>query len=149
IDDDFLETLKSKKEISMLLDYKKLNKLLSTYVEGILERQIDGVIYTNMLQFGTTSGRYSSRDPNLQNQPRVKDAQDSGLSPVVLKYVNAIRKGFVAGPGRKVVNADYSSLEPVCFAHVSGDEKLRDVFRNGEDLYSRVAIETFNLTGVS
>lgn len=149
INENFLETLKGKKEIDMLLDYKKLNKLLSTYVEGILERQIDGVIYTNMLQFGTTSGRYSSRDPNLQNQPRIKDAQDSGLSPLVLKYVNAIRKGFVAGPGRKVVNADYSSLEPVCFAHVSGDEKLRDVFRNGEDLYSRVAIETFNLTGVS
>jgi DNA polymerase I-like protein with 3'-5' exonuclease and polymerase domains len=148
IDDDFLETLKSKPAIEALLDYKKLNKLLSTYVEGIIDRQIDGYIFTSMLQFGTTSGRYSSRDPNLQNQPRVKD-EESGLSPMVLKYVNAIRKGFVAGPGRKVVNADYSSLEPVCFAHVSGDEKLRDVFRNGEDLYSRVAIETFNLTGVS
>lgn len=148
IDDDFLESLINIPVIQRLLDYKKLNKLLSTYVEGILERQLDGVIYTSMLQFGTTSGRYSSRDPNLQNQPRVKD-EDSGLSPLVLKYVNAIRKGFVAGPGRKVVNADYSSLEPVCFAHVSGDEKLRNVFRNGEDLYSRVAIETFNLTGVS
>lgn len=148
IDDDFLETLKSKSEIAQLLDYKKLNKLQSTYVEGILARQQDGFIYTSMLQFGTISGRYSSRDPNLQNQPRVKD-EDSGLSPLVLKYVNAIRKGFIAGPGYKVLNADYSSLEPVCFAHVSGDEKLRDVFRKGEDLYSRVAIETFNLTGVS
>lgn len=148
IDDDFLESIKSNSAIASLLDYKKLNKLLSTYVEGILERQIDGVIYTSMLQFGTTSGRFSSRDPNLQNQPRVKD-DESGLSPLVLKYVNAIRKGFVAGAGRKVVNADYASLEPVCFAHVSGDEKLRDVFRNGEDLYSRVAIETFNLIGVS
>lgn len=148
IDDDFLESLKNRPEIEALLDYKKLGKLLSTYVEGILERQVDGTIYTSMLQFGTTSGRYSSRDPNLQNQPRVKD-EDSGLSPLVLKYVNAIRKGFIAGPGRKVVNADYASLEPVCFAHVSGDEKLRDVFRNNEDLYSRVAIETFNLVGVS
>lgn len=148
IDDDFLDSIKNKPEIAMLLDYKKLNKLQSTYVEGILDRQLNGFIYTSMLQFGTISGRYSSRDPNLQNQPRVKD-EDSGLSPLVLKYVNAIRKGFIAGPGYKVVNADYSSLEPVCFAHVSGDEKLRDVFRKGEDLYSRVAIETFNLTGVS
>lgn len=149
IDDDFLESIKTARpEIEKLLDYKKLNKLLSTYVEGILERQIDSYIYTSMLQFGTTSGRFSSRDPNLQNQPRVKD-DDSGLSPLVLQYVNAIRKGFVAPDGYKVVNADYSSLEPVCFAHVSGDEKLRDVFRNGEDLYSRVAIETFNITGVS
>lgn len=151
IDDDFLETLRNsriKNFVEMLLDYKKLNKLLSTYVEGILDRQIDGRIYTSMLQYGTTSGRFSSRDPNLQNQPRIKD-EDSGLSPLVLSYVNAIRMGFIAGPGMKVVNADYASLEPVCFAHVSGDEKLKDVFRNGEDLYSRVAIETFNLLGVS
>lgn len=144
IDDDFLDELKGNPVIDKLKDYKKLNKLLSTYVEGILDRQVDGIIYTSMLQFGTTSGRFSSRDPNLQNQPRIKD-DDSGLSTLVLRYVNAIRKGFIAGPGRKVVNADYSSLEPVCFAHASGDEKLRDVFRKGEDLYSRVGIETFGL----
>jgi DNA polymerase I-like protein with 3'-5' exonuclease and polymerase domains len=148
IDDDYLETQKGNPVIDKLLDYKKLNKLLSTYVDGILDRQLRGVIYTSMLQFGTTSGRYSSRDPNLQNQPRVKD-EESGLSALVLKYVNAIRKGFVAGKGYKVVNADYASLEPVCFAHVSGDEKLRDVFRNGEDLYSRVGIETFQVKGAS
>lgn len=148
IDDDYLESLKGNPVIEKLKDFKKLNKLLSTYVEGILDRQIDGVIYTSMLQFGTTSGRFSSRDPNLQNQPRIKD-DDSGLSQLVLKYVNAIRRGFVAGLGCKIVNADYASLEPVCFAHVSGDEKLRNVFRNGEDLYSRVGIETFNISGVS
>lgn len=148
IDDDYFETLKGNPVVDKLKDYKKLNKLLSTYVEGILDRQMDGIIYTSMLQFGTTSGRYSSRDPNLQNQPRIKD-EDSGLSALVLKYVNAIRKGFIAGPNRKVVNADYSSLEPVCFAHASGDEKLRDVFRKGEDLYSRVAIETLGLSQYS
>lgn len=148
VDDDYLDTVKGNPVIDKLLDYKKLNKLLSTYVDGILDRQYQGVIYTSMLQFGTTSGRYSSRNPNLQNQPRIKD-DDSGLSQLVLKYVNAIRKGFIAGKGYKVVNADYASLEPVCFAHVSGDKKLQDVFRNGEDLYSRVGIETFNLQGVS
>lgn len=148
LDDEYLESLKGNPAIDKLKDYKKLNKLLSTYVDGILDREVDGYIYTSMLQFGTTSGRYSSRDPNLQNQPRIKE-EDSGLSALVLKYVNAIRRGFIAGPGRKVVNADYSSLEPVCFAHMSGDEKLRDIFRNGEDLYSRVAIETFSIQGVS
>lgn len=127
-----------------LLDYRKLSKIKSTYVEGILERQIDGMIYTSMLQFGTTSGRYSSTNPNLQNLPRIKD-DDSGLSEIVLKYVNSIKKGFIAPPGYKILNADYSSLEPVCFAHASGDEKLRDVFRNGEDLYSRIAIDVFGL----
>lgn len=149
VDEDFLESIKDENQaVQKLLDYKKLNKLLSTYVEGILSRQLDGYIYTSMLQFGTTSGRYSSRSPNCQNLPRIKEG-DSGLSPLVLTYTNAIKKGFIAGTGRKVVNADFSSLEPVCFAHASGDEKLIDVFKNGEDLYSRVAIEVFKLKDVS
>lgn len=134
--------------MAKLFDYRKLGKLLSTYIDGILDRQIDGVIYTSMLQFGTTSGRYSSRNPNLQNQPRIKD-EESDLSPLVLKYTNDIKKGFIAGKGYKVVNADYASLEPVCFAHMSGDEKLRNVFRHGEDLYSRVGIETFGIVDAS
>ena len=61
----------------------------------------------------------------------------------------SIKKGFIAGEGYKVVNADYASLEPVCFAHMSGDEKLRNVFRNNEDLYSRVGIETFGVVDAS
>lgn len=148
--DELIEKYKEK-ELWMvkLYDYRKLNKLQGTYVEGILDRQIDGIIYTSMLQFGTISGRYASRNPNLQNQPRIKD-EDSGLTELVLKYVNAIKKGFIAGEGYKVVNADYASLEPRCFAHMSGDEKLRDVFRKkNEDLYSLVGIETFGLVGFS
>lgn len=127
-----------------IIDYKKLQKLLSTYINGILSRQIDGVIYTSMLQFGTTSGRFSSRNPNLQNLPRVKD-DDSGLSPTVLKYVNAIRRGFISNKNYKIVDADYSSLEPVCFAHMSGSEKLREIFRTGKDLYCQVAIDVNKL----
>jgi DNA polymerase I-like protein with 3'-5' exonuclease and polymerase domains len=127
-----------------IIDYKKLNKLDGTYIQGILDREIDGVIYCSMLQFGTTSGRYSSRDPNLQNIPRIKD-EDSKLSPLVLKYTNAIKAGFIAPEGYTILNADYSSLEPVCFAHMSGDEKLRDVFRKGYDLYSSVAIEVWHM----
>jgi DNA polymerase-1 len=101
-----------------------------------------------MLQFGTTSGRFSSRNPNCQNLPRIKD-EEAGLSTLVLNYTNAIRRGFIANKGYKIVNTDYSSLEPICFAEASGDEKLKSVFRNGEDLYSRVGIETFGLVGVS
>lgn len=143
--DELIEQYQSKEPwLPKLLDFRKLNKIKSTYVEGILDRQIDGIIYTSMLQFGTTSGRYSSQNPNLQNLPRIKD-EDSGLSDLVLKYVNSIKKGFIAPAGYKILNADYSSLEPVCFAHASGDEKLRDVFRNGEDLYSRIAIDVFGL----
>jgi DNA polymerase I-like protein with 3'-5' exonuclease and polymerase domains len=134
--------------LAKLSDYRKLGKLLSTYVEGILDRQIDGIIYTSMLQFGTTSGRYASRDPNLQNQPRIKD-EDSNLSALVLKYTNLIKRGFIAPKGYKVVNADYAQLEAVCFAHMSGDQTLRDVFKNKEDLYSKVGIAAFNVVGAS
>lgn len=147
--DTLIEEYKDKEPWMLkLYDYRKLDKLLSTYVEGILNRQIDGFIYTSMLQFGTVTGRYASRNPNLQNQPRIKD-EDSNLSPLVLKYTNAIKKGFVAPDGYKVVNADYSTLEPRCFAHMSGDTRLQNVFVNGEDLYSLVGIETFELEGVS
>lgn len=157
IDDSFFESILTKPKVAgsrlekiakQLVDFKKLNKLSSTYVDGILEREIDGVIYSSLLQFGTTSGRYSSRDPNLQNIPRVKD-EESNLSPLVLKFTNAIKKGFISGSGYKLVNADYSSLEPVCFAHVSNEEKLRNVFKNNDDLYSSVAINVFKIKNAS
>jgi DNA polymerase-1 len=101
-----------------------------------------------MLQFGTTSGRYSSTNPNLQNIPRLKE-DDAGLSPLVLHYTNAIKRGFIAPPGYRIVNADYSALEPRCFADASGDELLREVFRKGEDLYSSIAISAFGITDAS
>jgi DNA polymerase I-like protein with 3'-5' exonuclease and polymerase domains len=149
IDDDFLCVYKNKKGIvnqiiTKLLEFKQLNKVQSTYLDGILERVVDGKIYTGMLQFGTTSGRYSSRNPNLQNLPRPKE-EDSGLSELVLKYVNSIRKGFIAPKGYKIVDADYESLEPTCFAEMSGSEKLKEVFKKRLDLYSSIAIESERL----
>lgn len=147
--DELIEQYQAKEPwLSKLYDFRKLGKLQSTYVEGIIDRQVNGFIYTSMLQFGTTSGRYASQNPNLQNQPRIQK-EDSDLSELVLKYTNSIKKGFVAGRGYKVVNADYASLEPRCFAHMSGDTKLQNVFSTGEDLYSLVGIETFDLQGVS
>lgn len=130
-----------------IIDFKKLQKLLGTYINGIISRQIDGVIYASFLQFGTTSGRYSCTNPNLQNLPRIKD-EEANLSELVLKYVNAIKKGFIPPKGYKIVNADYSSLEPVCFGHMSGSEGLRDIFRTGKDLYSQVAIDVNKLNDV-
>lgn len=148
-DDDFLESIKDKYSfVKLLVDYKKLQKLDSTYIMGVLERQINGILYSSFLQFGTTSGRYSSTNPNLQNLPRVKD-EEAELSPIVLLYVNSIKRGFVAPKGYRILNADYSQLEPCCFAHASGDEKLRDVFRRGYDLYSQIAIDVFGLKDCS
>lgn len=149
VDNKFLEmNAEGNRVIQKLIEYKQLNKIKSTYIEGILDRQLEGMIYTSMLQFGTISGRYASRNPNLQNLPRPKDA-DSGLSELVLKYSNAIREGFIPPTGYKLVDSDYSALEPRCFSAVSGDKKLIQVWQNGEDLYSRVAIDVFGLEGVS
>lgn len=148
-DEEFLDSIAGKYGfIDTLIDHKKLQKLDSTYIVGVLERHIDGILYSSFLQFGTTSGRYSSTNPNLQNLPRVKD-EEAELSPIVLKYVNSIKRGFIAPVGYSILNADYSQLEPCCFAHSSGDEKLREVFRKGYDLYSQIAIDVFGLTDCS
>jgi DNA polymerase I-like protein with 3'-5' exonuclease and polymerase domains len=147
-DAESLEALAGQHEfVDNILEYKKLYKLYSTYICGILDRQTDGVIHTDMLQFGTTSGRFSSRNPNLQNLPRIKD--DDSIPARVKKYTKAIKQGFVAGDGRKIVNADWSALEPRIFAHTSQEDRLIGVYESGEDLYSRVAIDVFGLTGVS
>lgn len=148
VDDDFLDSISSKYEwVPILQDLNKLEKLKGTYIEGILDREVNGIIYTSMLQFGTTSGRYASRNPNLQNSPRPKE-EDSGLSELVLKYTNAIRAGFVSPVGYKFVDADYSALEPRCFAHMSGDKNLQLIFHSGEDMYSAIAKRVFNLKDV-
>lgn len=149
LDDDFFDTVSDENPIiKKLVTFKKLSKLQSTYVEGILERQIDGKIYTSMLQHGTTSGRYSSTNPNLQNIPRIKD-EESELPEIVLKYTNEIKKGFIAPTGYKIVNADYSSLEPRCFAHMANEKTLQQVFIDNLDLYSQVAIDVEKLEGFS
>lgn len=129
-----------------LVEMKQLGKLLSTYVDGMLDRAVGDHIYASFLLFGTISGRFSSRNPNLQNLPRVKE-DDSGLSPLVLKYANEIKRGFIAEEGHVLVNADYSQLEPCAFAAASGDAKLQQVFRDKQDLYSAIAIEAEGLQG--
>lgn len=149
VDDAFLESMSSKyKWVAPLQDLNKLEKIKGTYIEGILDRQVSGIVYASLLQFGTTSGRYASRNPNLQNLPRSKE-DDSGLSELVLHYNNAIRKGFIAPTGYKIVSADYSALEPRCFSVVSGDANLQRIFHSGEDMYSAIAKRIFNLKDVS
>ena len=149
VDEEFLESIKTQYEfVPMLLDLNKLQKIRGTYIEGILDRQYQGIIYTSMLQFGTTSGRYSSTNPNLQNLPRPKE-EDAGLSEIVLKYTNAIRAGFVSPPGYEFIDTDYQALEPRCFAHMSGSKDLQAIFHSGVDMYSAIAIQMFKIKGVS
>jgi DNA polymerase I-like protein with 3'-5' exonuclease and polymerase domains len=163
--------------ISALLKYKKVLKMQSTYIEPALELQIDGWLYMDMKQNGTTSGRFScSGGYNLQTLPRVDDelealeacdkcnsknvqideyiecmanraCGDCGYTEYDIPRPSSIKKGFVAPPGYKIINADYSSLEPRCFAYESREEKIKDVYRQGLDLYSKVYCDMFDKAG--
>lgn len=119
------------KWVEALLEYKKNIKLLSTYVEGIQDRMQYNVIRPSFLQHGTTSGRYSSRNPNFQNLPRDD---------------KRIKACIVARPGKVFVGADYAQLEPRVFASFSKDERLLKCFKDGDDFYSIVGAEVFNKT---
>src|SRR6056300_1309561 len=117
--------------------YNKLLKIKSTYVDRFRDRGEDGRYYFYFKQNGTVSGRYGS---DAQQLPKPLEPGED--ADVIMKYVNIVRAFLIAGKGRKVIDADYESLEPHCFASVSGDEKLQEIFNNGWDFYSYVAIQT-------
>lgn len=119
------------KWIERLLEYQRKMKLLSTYVKGIQERTHYGVIYPSFLQHGTTSGRYSSRNPNFQNLPRDD---------------KRVKSCIVARPGKVFVGADYSQLEPRVFAFYSGDIRLLAAFAGTDDFYSVIGMEVYGKT---
>jgi len=124
--------------------YNKLLKIKSTYVDRFRDRQEDGRYYFYFKQNGTVSGRYGS---DAQQLP--KPLEEGEDAPVIMKYVNIVRRFLIAGNTRKVIDADYESLEPHCFASVTGDKKLQEIFNKGWDFYSTVAIQTEKLEGVS
>jgi DNA polymerase I-like protein with 3'-5' exonuclease and polymerase domains len=145
VDHLFLQSIKDKYDwMPLLLDYNKLNKLKGSYIDRILEEQEDGVFYPRFNQHRTISGRYGS---DIQQLPRPMEEGEG--SDLVRKHNNKIRKFFISGDGYAFVDADYVSLEPHVFAHVSGDEGLRDIFRSDRDFYSTIAIATESLEGVS
>ena len=124
--------------------YNKLLKIKSTYVDRFRDRQENGRYYFYFKQNGTVSGRYGS---DAQQLP--KPLEEGEDAPIIMKYVNIVRAFLTAGKGRKVIDCDYESLEPHCFASVSGDKKLQEIFHNNYDFYSYVAIQTEKLQGVS
>lgn len=116
------------KWVDKLLEYSKNLKLLNTYVEGIESRMKYGIIHPSFLQHGTTSGRYSSKQPNFQNLPRDD---------------KRIKACIISRPGKVFVGADYSQLEPRVFASFSKDERLLKCFKDGEDFYSVIGRDVF------
>ena len=120
--------------VAKILEYRKYAKLKSTYVDALLRlRGRDGRIHTSFDQTATVTGRISSLEPNLQN------------IPVRTPLGREIRRAFIAAPGHVLVDADYSQIELRVLAHMSGDERLIDAFRNGEDIHTRTAAEVYGV----
>lgn len=146
VDDEFIHSISEQYPWAAdLHTYNRLQKIKSTYIERFLEGQRDGIFYPAFYQHRTVSGRFGS---DLQQLPRKVSAAEEP-NELIRKYVNCIRDFFVARPGHKLIGADYESLEPHIFAHVSGDERLQNIFRQGLDFYSEIAIRTEGLTQYS
>ncbi len=120
--------------VPLLLEYREVQKLLTTYVEALLiHAKEDGRVHAQFLQHGTTTGRFSSANPNLQNIPNKGEGGKD------------IRKGFIASPGNVFIACDYSQIELRILAILSGDEELIKTFKRGDDIHSSVASRMFNL----
>ncbi len=120
--------------VDFILKYRELAKLASTYIDAIPKLVDQGDrLHSKLNQAGTTTGRMSSTDPNLQNIP----ASDG--------YGMAIRRGFVATPGHILVAADYSQIELRVLAILSGDPVLKKIFAAGKDIHTSVAARIFGV----
>lgn len=145
IDEEFLYTIVEQYPwVSDIIEYNKLNKIKSTYIERFLDEQEDGVFYPSWMQHRTVSGRYGG---DLQQLPRT--IEQGQASELIVKYTNVIREFIIPREGCKLVSADYEQLEPTVFSHTSGDSALQDIFRQGADFYSTVAIRTEHIRGAS
>lgn len=134
-DVEVLEKLSKKHEIAdYILKYRSLNKLISTYLDGILEYIMDdGRVRTSFKQMITATGRLSSVDPNLQNIPiRSEEGKN-------------IRKVFVADKNKVFIDADYSQIELRVLAHLSKDSVMIDSFKNDLDIHYKTASEVFGV----
>jgi len=133
-DEDVLEKLALDHPLArMLLDYREISKLKSTYTDK-LPKMVNlrtGRVHTNYGQTTAVTGRLASNDPNLQN------------IPVRTPEGRRIREAFVASRGHAIVSADYSQVELRIMAHISGDENLLRAFGAGEDIHRATAAEVF------
>ena len=120
--------------IEKILDYRKLTKLLSTYVVGLTRAvREDGRIHSTFNQTETRTGRISSAEPNIQN------------IPVRTELGAEMRKFFVATKGSTLVDADYSQIELRILAHISGDQHMIDGFKQGADIHRMTASQVFHV----
>ena len=134
---DVLEQLREQAPIvEHILNYRQIAKIQSTYVEGLLKViQSDNKIHTRYIQTLTQTGRLSSVDPNLQN------------IPIRLEEGRKIRQAFVPRDENWVIySSDYSQIELRVLAHISGDEHLKQAFRDGMDIHTSTAMRVFGVS---
>ncbi len=125
-----LEALKEKPEIiNLVLKYRELFKLKSTYIEPLAKLiKNDGRIHTTFIQLGAATGRLASENPNLQNVPDI------------------IRPAFIAEKNYKFAAFDYSQIELRILATLTGDPKMLEFFKKGEDIHTMTASQIFNVS---
>lgn len=121
---------KYNEDINLLLEYRDINKLLSTYVEPLPKKVRPDTkrLHSNFNQSATVTGRFASNNPNLQNLPP------------------KARKLIVAPEGYLILGIDYSQIEPRTLAHMSGDKGLQEPYIKGIDLYATLASKIFKLS---
>lgn len=120
--------------ISQIMEYRSVSKLKSTYCDGLLKViEDDGRIRTRFNQVETRTGRISSLEPNLQN------------IPIRTELGREMRKFFIAGEGKKLIDVDYSQIELRVLSALADDETMINAFNNGDDIHSITASQVFNL----
>jgi DNA polymerase-1 len=120
--------------VPLIFEYRELQKLLSTYIDAIPPLlDSNNRLHTNFISSGSTTGRMASQNPGLQNIPIKTDLG------------KAIRGAFIAEKGFKLCGFDYSQMELRIAAFLSGDEKLLEIFRKGEDVHTSVASFVFKV----
>lgn len=132
---DVLESLRYENPvIEYILEYRSLTKLKSTYCDGLLKVIApDGRIHTSFNQVETRTGRISSLEPNLQNIPIRTDLG------------REMRKFFVAGEHKKLVDADYSQIELRVLSDLANDENMINAFNTGVDIHTNTASQVFGM----
>jgi DNA polymerase-1 len=133
---DVLEGLAAEHEVPrMVLDYRQLSKLKSTYVDALpaLLNSCTKRLHTTFNMAGSATGRLSSVNPNLQN------------IPIRTELGREIRAAFVTEPGHVLLKADYSQIELRLLAHFSGDKLLVEAYRTGEDIHTLTASQVFGV----
>lgn len=135
-DEEVLQKLSTQHAMpKTLIEYRELQKMNSTYIEGLKEALSEGEdrVHTSFNQAVAATGRLSSSNPNLQN------------IPIRTELGRKIRKAFVPKPGSVFLSADYSQIDLRMLAHISQDMALVQAFKNGEDIHNQTAASIFNV----